>query len=161
MRSGSVIKFAGTLPVCTLNSTTRRPPARANAAAYFKAERACGVKSVGKRMFLNTEMCLVLNTLYFANERQVRSTKIKVHDLFTSLWFRQFDRVEIENRIGPGPQRALAQHLEFPALRVRVRAALARPRQLDLRFGATSHSAPLQRCRGVFPASVWRRHFHT
>ena len=31
----------------------RPPPLRANAAAYFSAARAWGVKSVGKRMFLN------------------------------------------------------------------------------------------------------------
>src|SRR5258705_13978290 len=56
IRSGKVSRFAGTLALCTLNSTTRPPPLRANAAAYFKAARACGVKSVGKRIFLNGYM---------------------------------------------------------------------------------------------------------
>src|SRR5438132_4708 len=56
MRGGSVIRFAGTFAVCTLNKTTRPRPPRANAAAYFNAERACGVKSVGKRMFRKEDM---------------------------------------------------------------------------------------------------------
>src|SRR5437867_11688521 len=56
IRSGRVIKLAGTFAVWTLNSTTRPRPSRANAAAYFKAERACVVKSVGKRMFLNEDI---------------------------------------------------------------------------------------------------------
>src|SRR6185369_17513969 len=38
---------------CTLNSTTRPPLCRANAAAYFSAACAFADKSVGKRMFLN------------------------------------------------------------------------------------------------------------
>src|SRR2546425_1440314 len=56
IRSGRVIRLAGTFAVWTLNSTTRPRPSRANAAAYFKAERACVVKSVGKRMFLNEDI---------------------------------------------------------------------------------------------------------
>src|SRR5205807_5533642 len=56
IRSGRVIRLAGTFAVWTLNSTTRPRPSRANAAAYFNAERACVVKSVGKRMFLNEDI---------------------------------------------------------------------------------------------------------
>src|SRR5437660_7978977 len=55
-RSGSVSRFAGTLPSCTLKSTTRPRPSRANAAAYFKAARACCVKSVGNKIFRNGNM---------------------------------------------------------------------------------------------------------
>jgi len=68
------------------------------------------------------------------------STKYKGQStvLFTSLWFRRFDRVEFESRIDPERQRALAQPLAFPAPRVRESAARDRPRQLDLRCGATS-----------------------
>src|SRR6185369_16826667 len=50
---------------CTLNNTTRPPLCRANAAAYFSAACAFAEKSVGKRMFLNGNIYVVLCALIF------------------------------------------------------------------------------------------------
>ena len=54
------MRFAGTIPVWTLNRMTRPWPRRANAAAYFMADRACGVKSVGKRIVFKEDMVFLV-----------------------------------------------------------------------------------------------------
>src|ERR1044072_9650772 len=54
-------RSAAVFASCTLNNSTRPPPCRANAAAYFSAACAFAEKSVGNKIFRNGNIIRTLS----------------------------------------------------------------------------------------------------